>query len=68
MKRNLEEVFDKWEKSRGQTVIVSETSFVDFCGWVEHEGLGHYFGLRSNIGVRDDVERWFLRRFKSNPQ
>jgi len=64
-KKAFEEMFNRWEEERGE-VITAETdvSFYEFCRWVDRNGFSRYFDFRSGTSARDDVERWFINRFK----
>ena len=61
----FEQMFDNWEKELGITITAEhDPSFSDFCSWVERNHFSHYFNFRSVMGARDDVENWFISRFK----
>jgi hypothetical protein len=66
-KTAFDELFGRWETSLGIRITAeSDPSFSEFCEWVDRNGFSHYFKFRSSTSARDDVERWFIRRFKQS--
>lgn len=64
-KEAFETMFNEWEKELGTTITAeSDPSFAQFSRWAHEKGYSHYLNFRSRIGAREDVENWFISRFK----
>lgn len=64
-KQAFEQMFNRWESELGIIITAEhDPSFSEFCSWVDRNGFSRYFEFRSGTSARDDVERWFITRFK----